>query len=406
MYTQYSQQEKYVFDIPCERSFIRVWRDDDAMTVEEIQTALQPLLQTGCIDPYIAVMPDYHPAPGFLNGVVLPSADSIFPEIIGGDIGCGVSAMPLPLREDRIKNRLEKIYSAMLKTVPKGKEFNRAPSERIRMNPIWDEISVLPMMTERIRKKLLHQFGTLGGGNHFLEIQADSGGAVWIMLHTGSRYLGQAVQDYYLRQSPPNSERARKTNCVLRLAASSETARNYLRDVAAASRFARLSRLEIMERMHEIFCSFFPQNQTLLDMDVPNSLIDVAHNTIVEEQQEGLTLFVHRKGAIPAQKGMLGVVPGSMGTPSFIVEGRGNPASFCSCSHGAGRAISRKEACKKISFRTMQKSMQGILYSENRRLLDEAPQAYKNIRRVMRAQGDLVKIIDELNPIAVMKGES
>jgi tRNA-splicing ligase RtcB len=251
-------------------------------------------------------------------------------------------------------------------------------------------------------RKLIRQFGSLGGGNHFLELQRDQEDRVWIMLHSGSRYLGVDVRDHYV-------ETGRKTEGVDQrlysrtpyLPADTPIGTDYLQDVQSVKEFARESRREMMLRAIEVLQRRIPEVDAGI---VIGSAVDVSHNYVAMEEYFGEHLYVHRKGAIRLANGDMGFIPGSMGTASYVVEGRGNEHAFCSCAHGGGRAMSRAAAARSISQKQLRESMDGILCAHDGLLLDEAPAAYKDIRTVMRGQTDLVKILYELRPVLSIKG--
>jgi tRNA-splicing ligase RtcB len=284
-----------------------------------------------------------------------------------------------------------------------GTAHNAAVTDRVRANRIWQSGTRAPILTGQLRRKLQHQFGSLGGGNHFLELQEDEEEGAWVMLHSGSRFLGVAIRDHYVglgRSVDGIDPRTYRT--VPHLPATSEAAADYLADVAYAVAFARASRREMLVRVLEVLGTL-----RLLQADQASLLdeaIDLEHNAVSVEEHWGERLYVHRKGATRAGTGLPGLIPGSMGSRSFVVEGRGNEHAFCSCSHGAGRAMSRAEAMRAISDEELCRSMEGVLYDHDGRLRDEAPAAYKDIGQVMRAQRDLVRIKHELRPMASIKG--
>jgi tRNA-splicing ligase RtcB (3'-phosphate/5'-hydroxy nucleic acid ligase) len=321
--------------------------------------------------------------------------------MIGGDIGCGMIAVRLPVTVGELSNSFESIASRLRERIPVGSAQNPVVSERVLSNPLWQE-ELKAFVSNRVLRKLTRQFASLGGGNHFLEIQRDPEENLWIMLHSGSRYLGTQVRDWYVEQGSRQPAINMKIySSIPYLVAGTKIADEYLADMHVVKEFAGESRKEMMIRAIEVLQEFTPSLDIKDEMD---TAIEVGHNFAALESYFGETLFVHRKGAIHLQKGEVGLVPGSMGTNSYVVEGRGNDFAFCSCAHGGGRAISRSAALKTISAKMFRESMGNVVYDYNELLIDEAPDAYKDIRTVMRGQKDLVKIRYELNPAVSIKG--
>jgi tRNA-splicing ligase RtcB (3'-phosphate/5'-hydroxy nucleic acid ligase) len=245
----------------------------------------------------------------------------------------------------------------------------------------------------------------LGGGNHFLEIQRDQEGRVWVMLHSGSRYLGVTMRDYYVEQGEKQEGIDRRLFAKAPyLQARSRLADDYLADLRLVLDFARESRKEMMIRVLEVLSAVFSHTQGMSWQELIGTAYDIAHNYVGEEEHFGERLFVHRKGAICLAKGQIGLIPGSMGTCSYVVEGRGNSFGFNSCSHGAGRVMSRAEAFRVISDKDFNQSMEDVIHAHDPGMKDEAPAAYKDIHRVMRGQKGLVKVLHELNPLLSVKG--
>jgi tRNA-splicing ligase RtcB len=238
------------------------------------------------------------------------------------------------------------------------------------------------------------EFATLGSGNHFIEIQADEDSRLWLMIHSGSRALGQAIRDHHLRRAEPVA------NGLRALDAKSDLGANYLHDAWYARRYAEASRKAIAGELGRVLA------RTLGAHLCWETVITTDHNHVSLEPHGGHDLWVHRKGAMPARLGEPGVLPGSMGSPSFHVEGRGEEAALCSSAHGAGRALSRTAAREKVSEREFRRQMAGIWYDFRltQRLRDEAPSAYKDIRAVLRAQRELVKVVRTLRPVLNYKG--
>ena len=385
--------QKSVHDLQVDDSLVRLWDLEGAINGDLIRSAFRPIMATGFVWPYVALMPDYHPGEGSMIGSVIPTRQAILPSVIGGDVGCGMTAVRLPLYSEQVRPALPKIESLLRANIPVGTAHNAVVSDRVRKNPVWQMPVRAPILANRIRRKMLRQFASLGGGNHFLEIQQDQEERVWCMLHSGSRYLGVTFRDYFIQQGQHQEGLDHKLYAKIPyLRAGTQLAMDYLADLEVVLAFARESRREMLIRMLEVFSAIFPDCKSLAWPELFSDAHDIAHNFIAEEEHFGETLFVHRKGALRLAEGQVGLIPGSMGTASFVVEGRGNAFGFSSCSHGAGRAMSRGDAFRTISDREFQSSMEGVIHDHDPRIKDEAPPAYKDIRHVMRAQKNLVKV--------------
>jgi tRNA-splicing ligase RtcB len=342
----------------------------------------------------IAVMPDVHLASDVCIGVAVATSHLIYPQAVGGDIGCGMLAVALDADASALRN--PKVAGQLLA------ELGRTiPARRRNRNALIDqpeELASEPLShanLEAVRKKEgTLEFATLGSGNHFLEFQADEEDRLWLMIHSGSRALGQAIRDHHLTRAQRIDGRFRALDAQL------DSGSEYLHDATWARRYAAASRRAIAIETEVIL------NQTLSAKACWATLITTDHNHVALEEHGGRRLWVHRKGAMSAQVGEPGVLPGSMGTVSFHVEGRGCEVALCSSAHGAGRALSRSAARSKISELELRRQMKGIWFDcrLSSVLRDEAPSAYKDIRAVLRAQHDLVKVTRTLRPILNYKG--
>ena len=338
-------------------------------------------------------------------GSVIPTRDVLLPSAIGGDIGCGVTAVKLPVQASDLKGVLIQIRAGLRATIPTGAAHNATVSQRVEENLLWKQNLQCGQMSNRLKRKLFRQFASLGGGNHFLELQEDTDGIAWLMLHSGSRYLGVLIRDYYIKAGCTLKEVDQKTyRRIPYLPAGCDLANAYMRDLSFAMAFARESRKEMMLRAIAAVAAHVSPLQEAGVKASADSMKDVAHNYVVQEEHFGEKLFVHRKGAVRAFDSETVMIPGSMGTASYIAEGRGNDFAFGSCSHGAGRAMSRHAATRNISDKAFEESMDGVLHEGDTRLKDESPPAYKNIHSVMRGQKDLVRIRTELRPVMTIKG--
>jgi len=332
MNRRFSYCAKNVHDIQVDEMVVRLWSVDGPGNRRDIEKMLRPLAKTGFVYPYMALMPDWHPgSEAAIVGSVIPTKAVLLPDMIGGDIGCGITAVRLPSKITELSGKLESIAHSLREMIPSGTAYNSVVSDRVQLNPLWQKELRAPV-SNRTFRKLARQFASLGGGNHFLEIQNDQEEYLWIMLHSGSRYLGIQVRDWYIEQGAKESGIDNRTySRIPYLHANSEIARDYLSDMSAVQEFARESRKEMLFRALEVVQKTDPA----LDIQsIITTAIEVGHNYVALEEHFGEELFIHRKGAISVPEGSVGVVPGSMGTFSYIVEGRGNKYSFDSCAHG------------------------------------------------------------------------
>ncbi|HEV2992155.1 MAG TPA: RtcB family protein [Candidatus Angelobacter sp.] len=342
----------------------------------------------------IAVMPDVHLAAEVCIGVVVATSRLIYPQAVGGDIGCGMLAVAVDVEAAVLKN--PKTAAQLLNEIRRALLARRRNRNAVIPQPA--EVASVPLShpgLEAIRQREGEiEFATLGSGNHFLEMQADEEDRLWLMVHSGSRALGQAIRDHHLARAQVVGGRLRA------LEAESDAGREYLHDATWARRFAAASRKAMAEEAGKVL------TRTLKCGISWETMIATDHNHVGLERHGERQLWVHRKGAMSAQQGQPGVLPGSMGSASFHVEGRGCEEALCSSAHGAGRALSRSAARSRFSDRELQRQMEGVWYDYRLtgKLRDEAPAAYKDIRAVLKAQRELVKVIRTLRPVLNYKG--
>lgn len=352
---------------------------------------------------HIAIMPDAHAGAGMPIGGVLATDHVIVPNAVGVDIGCGMCAIRTSLKREEITHDvLRNIISEKIKQIiPFGFEHQKSLQDEKNM-PVEFDIDKLPK-TRSLYKAARLQLGTLGGGNHFIEIQKATGtNDVWIMLHSGSRNIGLKVAGHYekIAQRLNNIWFSQTSTGLEFLPIECQEAKDYFNEMKYCMAYAFANRKLMMERIQEIFVDIFPN----VSFD---PMINIAHNYAAWENHFGHNVIVHRKGATRAYKGEIGIIPGSQGSKSYIVEGLGNTQSFMSCSHGAGRKMGRKEAVRSLSLENEVNKMnaQGIVhFMSDLKDLDEAAGAYKDINEVLSNESDLVRPIIELSPLAVLKG--
>ncbi len=336
----------------------------------------------------VAAMPDVHLAKAVCVGAVVATRSLLIPDAVGGDIGCGMSAVCLGNYDGILdsKEAATRVLLMLHSQVPTASHSTRDAH-------LPDLVAQEALSTPALEKKKASvgrvQFATLGRGNHFVELQQDDDGDLWLMLHSGSRGIGQAIAVHHGACGALHS-----------IPAATPEGQAYLADLNWALSYAKLSRRRMCESV------VAGLDRTLGTNANWSSYVDCHHNFVRSEVHEGEELWVHRKGAISARQGELGIIPGSMGSCSYHVEGRGNTESLCSSSHGAGRCMSRTEARKAISANTLSKQMRGVWFDTRlaQRLRDEAPAAYKDIGNVMRAQKKLTRIVRQLRPVLVYKG--
>ncbi len=351
---------------------------------------------------HIALMPDVHCGLGMPIGGVLATKGVVVPNAVGVDIGCGMCAIKTSLRvEDIDDKRIRRVLSAIRNRVPLGFDHHKELQDESLLPQGHDVDSMPYVRTQQIAAR--HSLGTLGGGNHFIEIQKSSEGDVWVMIHSGSRNVGKQVADHHGKIAKRLNERwyADTIEGLEFLPIESPEGKDYCREMLWCVDFALCNRRVVMNRICESLGEVFHNVEF-------EPMINIAHNYAAWEHHYGKNVIVHRKGATRAYKDEIGIIPGSQGTKSYIVRGLGNPESFMSCSHGAGRVLGRKEACRKLDLQSEIDRLNalGIIHGiRHQRQLDEAPSAYKDIGVVMSNQRDLVEPIVELSPIAVIKGD-
>ncbi len=352
---------------------------------------------------HVSLMPDAHSGYGMPIGGVLATEGVIVPNAVGVDIGCGMCAVKSDLMVSEVSRKeMLNILSEIRNKIPIGFNHHKEKQDESLMPQGYD-LNNLHVISRQYTAAL-KQIGTLGGGNHFIEIQKDSEGFLWLMIHSGSRNLGKQVADFYNKKAGQLNElwysSVDKSVDLAFLPFRTNEARQYYDEMRYCVDFALANRKLMIERVQESFYDHFP---TIKFGDVINK----AHNYAAWENHFDKDVVVHRKGATSAREGEIGIIPGSQGTNSYIVEGLGNKDSFNSCSHGAGRTMGRKEAVRNLDLEEEKRKLDalGIIHAvRSKSDLEEAPSAYKDIEEVMANQQDLVRIKVELSPVAVIKG--
>ncbi|WP_198117722.1 RtcB family protein [Massilia rhizosphaerae] len=378
--------------------------------------ALQQLLNIASlpiVHPHVAAMPDVHAGIGATVGSVIPTRSAIIPAAVGVDIGCGMNAVRTTLTANQLPDSLARLRSAIEAAVPVG--FEQHAWDKVRGSaharvgrPLNDRLDVIVgkhggimKMQSKFTQTWICQLGTLGGGNHFIEICLDEAQRVWIMLHSGSRGIGNVIGRYFIAAARKDMQRHQIHLPDKDLSYFSEGSAlfdDYIDAVEWAQDYALINRREMMRRVVDVLAQHAPP------FKLDGEAINCHHNYVARESHGGEHLFVTRKGAISAREGELGIIPGSMGAKSYIVRGKGDPASFCSCSHGAGRHMSRSEAKRKFNRFDLAAQTEGIECRKDGGVVDEIPAAYKDIDKVMAHQSDLVEVVHTLRQVVCIKG--
>jgi tRNA-splicing ligase RtcB len=365
---------------------------------------------------HVAVMPDVHFGIGATVGSVVPTERAIIPAAVGVDIGCGMMATETTLVASQLPDTLAPLRAAIERAVPHGRTHNGGRGDRGAWHNVpaataaaWAELAPEYTQLADKHKKLgegndVNQLGTLGTGNHFIEVCLDERDHVWFMLHSGSRGVGNRIGTYFIDLAREDMRHHLDNLPDKNLAYLEEGTEHFADYVAAvdwAQRFARKNR-ELM--MQQVLAAARDPAIGLPPFSLGEIAVNCHHNYVEREHHFGTDVFVTRKGAVRARLGDLGIIPGSMGARSFIVRGKGEPESFCSCSHGAGRAMSRGEAKRRFSLDDHIKATEGIECRKDANVIDETPLAYKPIDDVMAAQADLVEVVHQLRQVVCVKG--
>lgn len=380
---------------------------------DEIEAAarrqLANLSQLPFIHSHIAAMPDVHCGIGATVGSVIPTRDALIPAAVGVDIGCGMNAVRLGLKADGLPDNLRGLRSAIERDVPVGFAVHKrdaVPDSTVRqlargLDPIWDRHPKLRPKRRQPYDTWVRQLATLGGGNHFIELCIDENRDVWVMLHSGSRGIGNAIGRYFIELARRDMEKFQidlPDRDLAYFSKGTEYFDDYVQAVSWAQDYALANRREMMRLVIQVLKKRLPP------FAITKEAIDCHHNYVAEEQHFGATVLVTRKGAIRAGAGELGIIPGSMGAKSFIVRGKGGADAFDSCAHGAGRVMSRTQARKRFSEIDLEAQTAGVECRKDRKVIDEIPAAYKDIDRVMQNQADLVEVVHTLNQLVCIKG--
>jgi len=385
---------------------VMVFTDDLAANARQ---QLVNLSRLDIVHSHVAAMPDVHLGIGATVGSVIPTRSAIIPAAVGVDIGCGMIAVRLSLGAGDLDERaLGRVFDAISRDVPVGFEQHAEGGARSQAaRPFQRGLRRILERHPGVEKRLgrhsdwVRQLGTLGGGNHFIELCLDEAQRVWVMLHSGSRGIGNAIGTYFIALARQDAERVQRRLPDRDLAYFDEGTLHfgdYVHAVGWAQDYARENRAQMLELVLAALRRHLPPFEASVEA------VNCHHNYVERETHFGARVWLTRKGAISARAGELGIIPGSMGTRSYIVRGRGNPESFHSCAHGAGRRMSRNEAHKRFSIDDLESQTVGVVCRKDRGVLDEIPGAYKDIDAVMSNQEDLVEVVHTLKQVLCVKG--
>jgi tRNA-splicing ligase RtcB len=379
--------------------------------LEEVEEEAQKQLVNTANLPWVlglSAMPDVHWGNGATVGSVIAQKDALSPSVVGVDIGCGMCAVKTIFNSNHISN-LKDLRHSIERDVPVGFSSNKQVTDRVFKS--FQSIGLLSERGQKHQNKALLQLGTLGGGNHFIEICLDKEDSVWIVLHSGSRNIGKELAEHHISKAQglmgelinkyPSLTETKIPKELAAFLVGTQEYDDYINDLNWCQKFAYENRLEMMQRVlknlsFHILKEFNP--------NITTQVINCHHNYINSEDTEFGHALVTRKGAVSAKLGEYGIIPGSMGAKSFIVRGKGNPNSYCSCSHGAGRKMSRGQAKRTFTEQDLINQTIGVECRKDSGVIDEIPSAYKDIDKVMQNQSDLVEIIAELKQVICVKG--
>ena len=372
---------------------------------------LRNLTSLPFVGPWVAVMPDVHVGIGATLCSFVPTRCAIIPAAVGVDIGCGMAAVRTSLTAKDLPDSLARLRSEIERAVPvgngRGGDHGKLPDSvetHVARSGLFERLEAIKEKHRGIRiDKMARQLGTLGGGNHFIEVCLDEAEHVWVMLHSGSRGTGNLIGTYFIQKA--REELSRRVlgyhvpdRDLAFFIEGEPLFEDYVEAVSWAQEYARLNREAMMERVLMVMRKQLPK------FKLGAMAVNCHHNYVQRETHFGKSLFVTRKGAVSAREGELGIIPGSMGAQSFIVRGLGNADSFHSCSHGAGRVMSRTQARKSITLKQHREATAHVECRKDEAVIDESPAAYKPIDRVMAAQTDLVEVVHTLRQVVCVKG--
>lgn len=392
--------------IESQRVPVKIWTQDvDDRSIQQLTN----IASLPFVHHHVAAMPDVHLGIGATIGSVIATRKAIIPSAVGVDIGCGMVAARLSITANDVDEKsLAKVFNQITKDVPVGRGQHK--DEDVLIHAVRPFELGLSSMTERHPallkafgkfSKWMNQMGTLGGGNHFIEVCLDENNQVWVMLHSGSRGIGNAIADYFIELARKDMEQwmiQLPDRDLAYLPEGTDHFQDYVEAVHWAQEYAHRNRECMLTLVLDALRRHLPP------FEVTSEVVNCHHNYVAHEHHFGANVWVTRKGAIRAREGDLGIVPGSMGARSYIVRGRGCADSFCSSAHGAGRRMSRTEAQKNFTEADLERQTEGVLCRKDKGVIDEIPSAYKDIDTVMANQADLTDVLHTLKQVICIKG--
>lgn len=380
----------------------------------EAKQQLKNISQMPFIHQWVAVMPDVHLGYGATIGSVVPTLGAVIPAAVGVDIGCGMMAVKTSIAANSLPDNLSAVRAAIEKAVPHGRSKSRGRRDKGSWHDTPEDVisAWAPLADQFDRLKDQHRvlkntnninhLGTLGTGNHFIEVCLDEQQEVWLMLHSGSRGVGNRIGTHFIDLAKKDMEQWQihlPDQDLAYLPEGTDHFDQYVEAVEWAQNFARINREVMMSRVIKAV-----KTALGIEFEARREAVNCHHNYVSREHHYGKNVLITRKGAVRAQAGEMGIIPGSMGAKSFIVRGLGNAESFCSCSHGAGRVMSRTKAKKLVSLEQHQAAVEDVECRKDAGVIDETPAAYKSIDSVMNAQKDLVEVVYTLKQVVCVKG--
>ena len=391
---------------------VKIWTNE---VEEEALEQLKNVANLPIVAQHVAVMPDVHLGKGATVGSVIATRGAIIPAAVGVDIGCGMCAVALPLHSKRLLEKdkyLKRLRSQIEQKVPVGnsREGEHKKSTEQAQQSYRRMESPSTALETKLEQKALRQLGTLGGGNHFIEICEDETKRIWVMLHSGSRNVGNRLANKHIEKAKGSFKDYLQADGtplpdpdLAYFVQQTKEFDQYLHDLFWAQNYAKVNRHLMMNNVLKVMIDFFNLGCSPQEL-MKNGMIDCHHNYTSLEEHFGEKLYITRKGAVSAYKGEMGIIPGSMGAKSFLVEGKGHSESFCSCSHGAGRKMGRRKAKRTFSLDDFLQQTKDVECQKSASLIDEIPAAYKDIDQVMKFQEDLVSVKHTLKQLICVKG--
>jgi tRNA-splicing ligase RtcB len=378
---------------------ILAWVNHD-LSLDE-QNMLRNVSRLPCLYKHVALMPDAHLGIGSMVGSVVATKEAVIPASVGVDIGCGMAAIKTPFKSSILEGKLKDLRHEIERAIPVGFNAYKESVDDASRWEGWETFDDLHKGVQDRKRKAMLQLGTLGGGNHFIEVCLDTEDNVWLMLHSGSRNIGKELAERHIStaKSLHKLNELPDPNLAYFIQGTDEF-KNYWHDLSWAQSYALKNREVMMKRLLKSFNRMFNKDKAFR----PEIAVNCHHNYVASEEHFGEQVFVTRKGAINAELGRFGIIPGSMGAKSFIIKGLGAPESYNSCSHGAGRKMSRTAAKKRFTREDLERQTKGVECRKDSGVIDEIPGAYKNIDEVMKNQTDLVEVVAQLKQVVCVKG--